>query len=597
MRTRLLPIRYRLPLFVCALVLTIGVIASVAAYLAVRHSALTSASTRVRAVSTRLDELLTGSAQRLVAHLDSIAARPEIVAAALNASPSARGRARGVLDSLAHLSSSVETAELWDRRARRVMERGTEVSPMRPGRADSLAATVDSAGATQIGPLEVVADRVAYSAIAPVRQGSQTVGYLVLRQRATGSERSNQQIRGLIGSAAALLVGNAAGDVWTDLVHPVDGPPVTVPPGKGDVTTYTRRDGSVALAAAARIGYTPWVVLIEFPESAVLSEPHTVALYLASITGVLVLLGGFAGWLLSRGITRPLTDLAVAAREIAGGDYGRRAAAPPGDELGDLAAAFNHMAGTVDQMHRSLEQRVAEQTAELRAVNRELESFSYSVSHDLRAPLRSIDGFSLALLEDYGDVVDEKGRRHLERVRGASQRMGRLIDDLLGLAQMSRGQLQLESLDLSAMAQEIVHELSEQDVHRDANVRIAPGLRAIGDRRLVRVALTNLLHNAWKFTRRQAAPVIEFGRTEHEFFVRDNGVGFDMAYADKLFSPFQRLHSLDDFEGTGIGLATVQRIVHRHGGEIRAEAEEGRGATIWFTVPPPHTGNGNGASR
>jgi signal transduction histidine kinase len=342
----------------------------------------------------------------------------------------------------------------------------------------------------------------------------------------------------------------------------------------------------------ARLAATPWVVLIEFSEAAVLRGPHTVGLYLALITGVLVLLGGVLGWGMSRGITRPLTDLAGTAGAIAGGDYTRRAAVRRGDELGEVAAAFNHMAATVDQMHRALEEQVAARTAELQMVNRELEAFSYSVSHDLRAPLRSIDGFSQALLEDYGDVVDETGHRHLQRVRTASQRMGTLIDDLLGLAQMSRGQLDLEALDLSAIAREVVADLAEHEAPRMVAVSIAPHLVAHGDRRLIRVALSNLLQNAWKFTRRRAEPRIEFGRTARAFFVRDNGVGFDMAYADKLFGAFQRLHSSDDFEGTGIGLATVQRVVRRHGGEIWADGEVDRGATIWFTLPFSQAGNG-----
>jgi PAS domain S-box-containing protein len=239
--------------------------------------------------------------------------------------------------------------------------------------------------------------------------------------------------------------------------------------------------------------------------------------------------------------------------------------------------------------NEELERRVVERTAQLEAANRELETFSYSVSHDLRAPLRSIDGFSQALLEDYSETLDAQGQDHLQRIRGATQRMSELIDALLGLSRVTRAELQREPTDLSAMAEAIVVELRRQDSARAAAVEITPGLIARGDRRLLRVVLENLLGNAWKFTAKKAQARIEFGvRNEPDgtpvFFVRDNGAGFDAAYADKLFGAFQRLHRLSEFPGTGIGLATVQRIIHRHGGRVWAEGAVNQGATFYFTV-------------
>jgi light-regulated signal transduction histidine kinase (bacteriophytochrome) len=224
----------------------------------------------------------------------------------------------------------------------------------------------------------------------------------------------------------------------------------------------------------------------------------------------------------------------------------------------------------------------------LSASNRELEAFSYSVSHDLRAPLRAIDGFSQALLEDYPERLDEQGRHYLDRVREASQRMGELIGDLLQLSRVSREPMRWEPVDLSAMAREIIAEQRVPEPERQVEVTIADGLVANGHPVLLHSLLLNLLGNAWKFTRRRADAQIEFGTTEHEgelaFFVRDNGAGFDMTYAEKLFTPFQRLHSQDEFPGNGIGLATVQRVVNRHGGQAWAEGVVDQGATFYFTL-------------
>jgi signal transduction histidine kinase len=226
--------------------------------------------------------------------------------------------------------------------------------------------------------------------------------------------------------------------------------------------------------------------------------------------------------------------------------------------------------------------------AALESANRELESFSYSVSHDLRAPLRVIDGFSQALLEDYADKLEQEGKEHLQRVRAAAQRMGELIDDMLNLSRVTRSEMRLESVDLSAMAQAIATELQRSQPERRVEFVIAGGMAANGDKGLLKVALENLLGNAWKFTGKRSQAHIKFDMTEREgnrvYFVRDNGSGFDMAYAERLFGAFQRLHDSSEFSGTGIGLATVQRVVHRHGGQIWAEAEVAKGATFYFTL-------------
>jgi len=252
----------------------------------------------------------------------------------------------------------------------------------------------------------------------------------------------------------------------------------------------------------------------------------------------------------------------------------------------------------VDLANRQLENEIEERkrvenqvkgmNAELFAANKELEAFSYSVSHDLRAPLRGIDGFSLALLEDYADKLDEDGRDYLHRVRAATQRMGTLIDDLLSLSRVTRSEMRLEKTDLSTIARSLAEELQQTQPERRAEFRIEEGLQVLADSHLIRITLENLLGNAWKFTSKRESSFIEFGKTDCEgvpaYYVRDNGAGYDPAYGGRLFGAFQRLHDKNDFPGTGVGLATVQRIVHRHGGRIWAESAVGRGATFYFTL-------------
>lgn len=240
------------------------------------------------------------------------------------------------------------------------------------------------------------------------------------------------------------------------------------------------------------------------------------------------------------------------------------------------------------RLNEDLESRVAERTLQLEAANKELEAFCYSVSHDLRAPLRAVDGFSQALLEDYRDAVDERGRDYLMRVLAASRRMGQLIDDLLRLSRMSRKDMRVETVDLTALVRRVFEELRKSEPGRSVEFVATEGITVAGDPALITILIENLLGNAYKFTRKNPDARIEFGTIDdggrRVCFVRDNGVGFDMRYADKLFGAFQRLHGTSEFEGTGIGLATVVRIIHRHGGMIRAEAEEGKGATFYFTL-------------
>jgi light-regulated signal transduction histidine kinase (bacteriophytochrome) len=243
----------------------------------------------------------------------------------------------------------------------------------------------------------------------------------------------------------------------------------------------------------------------------------------------------------------------------------------------------------IKELTQTLERRVAERTAQLEIANKELEAFTYSVSHDLRAPLRSIDGFSQALLEDYENKLDQTGQDYLYRVRASAQRMAKLIDDMLRLSRVTRAEILCESVNLSTIAEDILANLKRGESERDVEVDIQPDVMAVGDRNLLSIMMENLLDNAWKFTGKKPVGRIQFGMmsrdNEKVYFVRDNGAGFDMAYANKLFEPFQRLHTEAEFPGTGIGLAIVHRIISRHGGKVWAEGEVDHGATFYFILP------------
>jgi signal transduction histidine kinase len=298
---------------------------------------------------------------------------------------------------------------------------------------------------------------------------------------------------------------------------------------------------------------------------------------LASITVV-------GAWVIHRRVLAPIFEMGVVTRRIAGGDWNVRIGNGRRDEIGDLARHFDAMTGTL----RASFERVERANRELAATNEELKAFSYSVSHDLRAPLRAIDGFSEMLHEDHSGELGGKGQALLGHIRAGCRQMGRLIDDLLRLSQVTRAAMNLAPVDVGAMAREIASDIEAAEPGRRVQWEIGSGLAARADAGLVRILLQNLLANAWKFSAGVPAPVIRVGVRRQgrlaDFFVSDNGAGFDMAHAAGLFEPFRRLHRACEFPGTGIGLAIARRVITRHGGTIWAEAAPGAGATFFFTL-------------
>lgn len=323
-----------------------------------------------------------------------------------------------------------------------------------------------------------------------------------------------------------------------------------------------------------------------------------IAVAIAAILAMVLL-----SWWITRRAVRSLHAVASGVERLARGDFEHEIRVATEDEIGELAREANRTAHQLREYRDRTESLLAEtrrqaqelalarQAQQERAdaaenATRELEAFSYSVAHDLRAPLRGINGFSVALLEDFGPALAPEARAYLNRISAAAVRMGELIDALLALSRVSRAELVIESVDLTKLAGDVLAQLRAADPSRDVQCVVQDSVIADGDPHLLRALFENLLGNAWKFSGKREHATIEFGRNEEGvFFVRDNGAGFDAAYAEKLFTPFQRLHAATEYPGTGIGLATVQRIVRRHGGTIRAEGAVGQGATFYFTLP------------
>lgn len=706
-------LRWRLPLLTFGLVAVLGTAFAWMAYYEVNRALLTAAGDRISVAGGQVVELLEQSAVARLAEVRKLAATPD--AQQLLAS---RHEGSDVVDPPASLRTFVQRnpqASVW------VYDAGGQVisevshGEQAPNVAAAAKLTAPFAG---VSPLRIEDGRVLYQTTAPISSpaaDAPAVGYLAV-QRPLASAQAVVLIERLIGSGAALKLGNAAADgAWTDLGKPVSAPPGFSP---GAAASYTREDGEARLGMALPIEHTPWVLWVEMSEGSVLRPASALLRRMLPFTMVLTALGAVAVYYLGGRVAKPLRELATAAEAIAAGDYARRVRPGRGQEIGRLGAAFNVMAQEVASSNGQLEARVRERThelevaraeldqffllsldllciagidgrfrrvnpawervlgwteadlrtvpyidlvhpddraatereaaklaqgavavnfenryrtrsgsyrwlhwnaapsvergliyatahdvtdrrqteialhqygAELTTVNRELESFSYSVSHDLRAPLRSIDGFAQALAEDYRDHLDDTGRDYLGRIRRAAQRMGMLIDDLLSLSRVTRIELTRTTVDLTAAAKEAALRLQEHEPRRSVEWRIQPGVIVEGDARLLQVAIDNLIGNAWKFTAHQPSPVIEFGMVTSEngdraVLVRDNGAGFDMAHAGKLFGAFQRLHGVNEFPGTGIGLATVHRIVRRHGGRVWAEGAVGAGATFYFTL-------------
>ncbi len=361
--------------------------------------------------------------------------------------------------------------------------------------------------------------------------------------------------------------------------------------GKDGVSFYKDYRGVPVIGAYKWLPEYNMCIVTEIDQAEAFAPIVHLAWVIAGIASAISIAAGLLGLFFTRTITRPVQKLAAGAEEIAGGNLEYRVGTASKDEIGGLSRVFDRMAESLKATMVSrdeLEQRIRDRTAQLETTNMELEAFSYSVSHDLRAPPRAIDGFSRVIMEDYSDKLDDEGKRILNVIRSNTRKMGQLIDDLLSFSRFGRQEIRYLDIDMDKLARTAFEEFKSiaQERKLKFNVKTLPSAK--GDQAMIRQVFVNLLSNAIKFTRPKETAIIEVGGlaegNEKIYYVRDNGVGFDMQYVNKLFNIFQRLHSTEEFEGTGVGLAIVQRIIHRHGGRVWAEGQVEKGATFYFTL-------------
>ncbi len=479
---------------------------------------------------------------------------------------------------------------LWSPDRRRLLSQGE--APRRGLAVDSAllqtAATSDSA---VIGLFHLAGDSIAYPVVARVGTRDRILGFVVEWRWVVGTARSREQTNQLVGTNAHIYLGNLGSSIWSDLTQSVPPPPVDVTHATG-LLRYNRPGVGSTYAVARHIDGSPWVVLVEYPVQAVLA-PARIALNRLALIGVIILVLGLAAtWALSRTLTRPLTGLTHAAETVAAGDYAPLVGIDPdprGDELGRLAAAFDTMVQRVAEAQQRLEDRVRARTAELQERNEELEAFAYSISHDLRAPLRAMGGFSQALLEDYGERLDQTGRQYAERVVAGANTMDQLIRDLLSYSRITRSELRLTTLDLHRAMQSATEQVANDVAARHARVVVDEPLPAVvGHETTLAQVLANLLANAIKFVPAERTPEVhvraELRDGRVRVWVEDNGIGIAPEHHERIFRVFERLNPAEHYPGTGIGLAIVRKGVERMGGRVGVESPPGGGSRFWIDL-------------
>jgi len=588
LRPRQPSLAIKIPALLLVLLLAALAAMSVASYIEVRGALTGMASSRLRQAADQMANVFALSARQRVAAVKQLMSRSDVQEFLRSGDAALVPSIEAAVRSHLGTAAAIANVELWDAAGTRRLAVGAEFEEVTGTLLDDLKKDL-SFDDTAIGRLRPFADGLRYPVGGRLLRGGEVLGFVVERRRISNPAQTRQTVAvltGLIGNEATMLLGNSDGSIWSDLEVVV--PDLPVRGTEPRLWEYQRSGRPDTFAWATPIAATPWAVVIEFPRAVVLAPSQRLLLRLAAIAAVLLFLAAGAGLVLSRRITTPLRQVTEAAEAVAASKPHVRLDMERGDEIGRLADSFNTMAEKVEQARADLESRVELRTAELRAANRELEAFSYTVSHDLRAPLRAIAGFVQILEEDHAETFDSEARRALDRVKANARRMGQLIDDLLAFSQIGRTTMLRQSVNMTSLAKTVATEaVAASGRAIDLTVEDLPD--CYGEVALLNQVFVNLVSNAVKFTATTPHPAITIGshtnNGETVYFVRDNGAGFDDRYAEKLFGVFQRLHRAEDFEGTGVGLAIVHRIITRHGGRVWAEGKPNGGATFYFTIP------------
>jgi len=581
-----LSIKQRLPLLIFILLFTIIVIFSWISYLGVKKATLEIGRDRLSTLTNQLSGMFQQSFGVLTATAHNATVQPAVKNFLRTGGKESREDALKAIEGVKRDTQSVDIELLDVHRA--TLLRSVKSEVMLNLNIDSvLLPAASRQDYAAVGKIFVVNDTMYYPIVATVGDGERPIGYLVQWHMLLATPQAIEQLAQLIGSDAKLYFGNDDGKFWTDMMRPITMPAINTTDSNA-VLQYKSRTGDPLLAAARQVPNTHWLVRVEFSQEKVMAATTLFVRWVIVIGIILAAIGSFVAWLMSRNITQPLKKLTAAASVIAEGDYSNAVDINRNDELGKLAEAFNIMVVEVRNAQHDLEKKVKDRTAELESANKELEAFSYSVSHDLHAPLRIIDGYAAILGQRSAGALDDEGNKILNHIRLKAKRMGTLIDELLNLSYLGRKELSMELVDMDATVHATMKEqllLAVKPV--EFNIKKLPP--AMCDNTLIRQVWSNLISNAIKYSARNDKACIEIAsRSDGDYItyvIKDNGVGFDMKYAGKLFGVFQRLHGIKEFEGSGVGLALVQRVIKKHGGKVWAEAEEGKGATFYFSLP------------
>jgi len=584
-----LSIKLKLPLLIGGLVAVVTGVYAYSDYRAASSAAVGVATRQLGTVTDQFAEMLHTSRNQLVAHLDSIARQPLVAAYLDHPAPARRAAVLQALAPAAERTPTLAGVSLWSVDGRRLLSQGE--APRRGLKADSaLLAAAGTADTAVVGSFHAVGDSLALPVVARVGTRANVRGYVVQWRWLSGSAKSSEQLNRIAGPNAHIYVGNTTGDVWTNLARRVPGPPVPVAPAPG-VLEYTRSDAGGTYAVARLVVGAPWQVVVEYPKETVLAPARLALNKSVRIGAIILVLGLLGAWLLSRTLTQPLVQLTRAAEAVAAGDYTPVAGSDPrGDELGRLATAFDVMVQRVGESQQRLEDRVRARTAELQERNEELEAFAYSISHDLRAPLRAMGGFSQALLEDYGDRLDDTGRQYAQRVVAGANVMDQLIRDLLSYSRITRSELRLAPLDPRRAIQTATEQVAPDVAARNARVTVDEPLPAvIGHETTLAQVVANLMANAIKFVPPGTTPAVRVRAETRDgrvrLWIEDNGIGIAPEHHERIFRVFERLNPADDYPGTGIGLAIVRKGAERMGGRVGVESQPGAGSRFWIELP------------
>jgi signal transduction histidine kinase len=586
-----LSIQHRLPLLICILLLVVIIAVSWTSYIGMKKSALDAGRNRVLTLTEQLASMFEQAVPKVRTMLRSAANHSSVKSYLLTSEKKYVDSAMGQLN-LLRVEDAVVMVQLLNLDLTPVLTSGRKNELIKFNIKPELLNTKANPEFTTLGKTNTAGDSMFYAYSAAVlNENKIPIGYIVQWRKLSSTKEGLAQLSKIIGSDATLYVGNSDGQLWTNLLKPVHMPSfetTSIP----NVNTYLR-DGNRVFSSARPIKGTAWLIMIEIPRESMLASANKFLYWISGAGLVLLLVSILLAWTMSRNITTPLKQLTSAATSIAAGNLSTKVPVDRHDELGKLARAFNAMSVQIQNAHQNLENKVTDRTAQLEAVNKELEAFSYSVSHDLRAPLRAVSGYAQILQEDYGTKLDPEANRIITAIMSNAHMMGQLIDDLIAFSRISRKEVSHQPIDMKQLAETCVQELQENNGRKKYNVQIDPLPACFGDQSMMKQVWLNLISNAVKYSSHEKSPQIEIGYKNddrgHVYFVKDNGVGFDMQYSHKLFGVFQRLHSPEAFEGTGVGLALAKRIINKHSGDIWAESAPGKGATFYISLPKTMT--------